>query len=473
MAIADIVDNSIAAQAIVISIRFSWNNGTPWLAVIDDGRGMAKDELINAMRFGSKNPLEERQIHDLGRFGLGMKTASFSQCRRLIVLSKKNNDFYCCEWDLDSIAKNDDGKWNLRLLDSELVNKHKILSILRDEYLSTLKSGTIVLWEKIDRLEDLGEIGKQESNFNSLVSEARNHLELVFHRFLSPGPGGRKTEIFMNDDLLDAFDPFTTHNVATQELPVQSFQLEGKKITVQPYVLPHHNKTTPEEYKKYGGKGGYLHNQGFYVYRNKRLIIKGTWFRLIKKEELNKLLRVRIDIPNSLDHLWNIDIKKSDASPPEIIRNRLKQVIERIEYSGRKVYQQKGNKLKSKINTPVWNRIASNNAIIYQINRQHPLIKNFLDTIDTEHQEMFRILLSMTENSFPVEQFFNDVANKPEQVEKPIYEAGNIESLLNLFLDSMDNAKEINFSELLLMEPFVHYQEQTKTILRKMELLNE
>ena len=343
-AIADIVDNSIAAGAKVIDIRFSWNGGSPWLAVIDDGKGMTKDELINAMRFGSKNPLEERHSQDLGRFGLGMKTASFSQCRCLTVLSKKCESEFCCEWDLDFISKADNGKWNLGLLNSEAVMDQLVLSSLKEEYLSARDSGTVVLWEKIDRLEDLGEISKQEGNFNALVVEARNHLELVFHRFLSPGPGRKKTEIKMNGDYLEAFDPFATHNSATQELTEQSFFLEGKKIIVQPFVLPHHNKTTPEEYKKYGGLGGYLHNQGFYVYRNNRLIIKGTWFRLINKEELNKLLRVRIDIPNSLDHLWKIDIKKSDASPPDIIRNRLKQVIERIEYSGRKVYKQKGKK---------------------------------------------------------------------------------------------------------------------------------
>lgn len=82
-ALADIIDNSITANSSSISVRFAWNNGDPWIAIIDDGDGMSNDELINAMRFGSRNPVEKRAKNDLGRFGLGMKTASISQCRHL------------------------------------------------------------------------------------------------------------------------------------------------------------------------------------------------------------------------------------------------------------------------------------------------------------------------------------------------------------------------------------------------------
>jgi hypothetical protein len=116
-AVADVIDNSITAEAKNVSLNFSWADGHPWLAVIDDGYGMDKAELVNAMRLGSTNPRDERDIKDLGRFGLGMKTASFSQCRRLTVLSKKGAETHCCQWDLDVIANSEADEWRLGILD--------------------------------------------------------------------------------------------------------------------------------------------------------------------------------------------------------------------------------------------------------------------------------------------------------------------------------------------------------------------
>ncbi len=114
-AIADIIDNSITAKATNVWIRFSWNFDNPWIAIIDDGYGMTENVLIEAMRFGSKNPRDDRPEDDLGRFGLGMKTASFSQCRHLTVLSKQNRHLSCCDWNLDKIAsdyrQNENNEW--------------------------------------------------------------------------------------------------------------------------------------------------------------------------------------------------------------------------------------------------------------------------------------------------------------------------------------------------------------------------
>ena len=85
-AVADIIDNSISARAKNIWINFEWEGSETWLAVKDDGSGMNNDELVQAMRPDSKNPLDDRSTKDLGRFGLGLKTASFSQCRLLSVI---------------------------------------------------------------------------------------------------------------------------------------------------------------------------------------------------------------------------------------------------------------------------------------------------------------------------------------------------------------------------------------------------
>ncbi|MGZ8903897.1 MAG: hypothetical protein ACXW0H_10130 [Methylobacter sp.] len=160
----------------------------------------------------------------------------------------------------------------------------------------------------ISLIESLREIGYSMETAiadimdNSITSDASSiHLRY----FLSSSRGKKNLRISINGDFLEAFDPFNPSNLATRELSEQKIYLHNEQITVQPYVLPHYNKVSREEYEKYAGDAGYLQNQGFYVYRNRRLIIKSTWFRLIPREELTKWLRVRIDIPNTLDHLWN------------------------------------------------------------------------------------------------------------------------------------------------------------------------
>ena len=467
-AIADIIDNSITANASWIHIRFSWSSGFPWLAIIDDGEGMTRDELINAMRFGSTNPLEIRSTNDMGRFGLGLKTASFSQCRHLTVLSKKNDQITCCEWDLDLISEEGNSQWLLRILDSGAINQRRTLASVQKEFLDDIESGTIVLWEDIDRISEQALIN--EKQFNAQIDETREHLELVFHRFLSPDPGGRKIIMLINNDELTAFNPFNPGNLATQELEQQQIIINGERIHVQPYVLPHHSKVSRQEYERYAGEGGYLQNQGFYIYRNKRLIIKGTWFRMRKKEELNKLIRIRVDIPNTLDHLWKIDVRKSQAAPPDIVKDELKRVMEKIESAGRNVYRQRGTKLRSIIKSPVWNRKAVGGTIVYQINREHPLVTDLLEKVDPSQKEYLQQILTMFENSFPVDMFFNDIASKPKQVESSVFNEKGLELLLDVFMDdwglSKKTGKELA-AKLFSVDPFASNKELTKRILTR------
>lgn len=467
-AIADVIDNSITAKASHINIRFAWNSGDPWIGIIDDGRGMTDGELIEAMRFGSMNPSEKRLIDDLGRFGLGMKTASFSQCRHLTVLSKKDIHVSACEWDLEKIAEDEEGRWLLGIIHE--IEQRDTLSSLYNENLLEHETGTIVLWERFDRISDQLSNKHKEKYFNSLIDDVRKHLGLVFHRFISPEPGRKRITISINGDDVEAFNPFNPKNLATQELTEQRFFLDGEKIIVQPYVLPHHNKTSRQEYDQYAGEGGYLHNQGFYIYRNKRLIIKGTWFRLIKKEELNKLIRIKIDIPNTLDHLWKLDVKKSSASPPESIKKELRQVIERIEVAGRKVYKQRGSKLSSTVTTPVWNRKAIGGNIIYEINRGYPLLTRLLDRSSPEQSELIKDLISVFESSFPVDMFFNDVASRPETVERPEFPENHFEKLFDTFVSFWESTGSSTLeiaSNFLSTEPFVSQRDLTEAMLKQ------
>jgi len=468
-AVADIIDNSITATSTTIKIDFSWNEGSPWISISDNGHGMSEEELINAMRLGSQHPGNERAEKDLGRFGLGLKTASFSQCRQLTVISKKNNKVSGYEWDLEWIKNNPDSKWEIRAISTDDITSSPFLNKVFTESL-LLSDGTIVLWRELDRFD------QSEKKLNSIIDQSRKHLELVFHRYLSPGAGKKGLEILLNNAPLEAFNPFYTSHSATQELPSQSIHLEGTVINVQPYVLPHYNKTTRENYEKYAGDDGYLQNQGFYLYRNNRLIIKGTWFRIIKKEELTKLIRVQVDIPNSLDHLWKIDVKKAHASPPEAIKKELRQIIDKIASSGKNVYRQRGKKLQDKVKEPAWNRIQSNGKVQYAINREHYLVTELDNQLIPEQQEKLKALLTMLEGSFPTELFYCDVAKEPESINKPEFNIESFLPMLETMITSMKNS-QIPPSEIakriLTCDPFATYQDETKTLLKNKGIIHE
>ena len=230
-AIADIIDNSITAEASTINVDFLWNDDSPWISITDNGFGMSFDELKESMRHANQNSDVERNDSDLGRFGLGLKTASFSQCRQLTVISKKNGITSALEWNLDWLKLNPDAGWSILKISSEELTSSTLLSNIIKSHLQDT-DGTIVLWRKLDRFDE------SQEKMNSLFQRTRNHLELVFHRYLSPGPGTKGVDIKINNDPLVAFNPFFPTHPSTQELPSQNIHLENTVINVQPYVLP-------------------------------------------------------------------------------------------------------------------------------------------------------------------------------------------------------------------------------------------
>ncbi len=415
-ALADIIDNSISAGAVKISVRFRWSEGRPWLAVMDDGCGMTPEKLQDAMRFGSQSPLLKRAKHDLGRFGLGLKTASISQCRRLTVCSKCGNLTSVCEWDLDYLASEATEQWMLKVINSRERQKDELLVKLTADFMNNMSSGTAVIWRGMDAMLAGTDRIDSERKFSELMSHARDHLETVFHRFLSPDPGFKAVRIDFNNSPLTAFNPFGPNIPARQELPVEKISISGQAIEVQPYVLPHQNKVSRQEYDRYAGEGGYLQNQGFYVYRNRRLIVKATWFRLIKKEELNKLIRVRIDIPNSLDHFWAINVDKSQVTPPEIVKKQLKNIIQRISGAGKQVYKRKAAKIINRNIVPVWNREVNEGKISYSVNLSHPLLGGPLNELPPIFRKKIETAFDLVAKSFPTEVFYTDRANDSVEV---------------------------------------------------------
>lgn len=436
-ALADIIDNSITAKSSSVSVRFLWNSGIPWVAIVDDGKGMSREELIEAMRFGSRTPIEDRDENDLGRFGLGMKTASISQCRHLTVVSTRKGNLSACEWDLDKIAANESASWFAGLLEPTNISGDALLSSLVEDFLAKKSSGTVLLWRRLDNSTVEKGNSFAETRFSEDMNSARKHLEMVFHRFLSPDPGKSAIRMDFNGNALEAFNPFGPTIPARQELPSETVRIEGRKMQVQPYILPHQSKVPKAQYEQYAGEQGYVQNQGFYIYRNRRLIVKATWFRLIKKEELNKLIRVRVDIPNSLDHLWKIDVKKSQASPPEAVRKELKKIIGRISGAGKEVFNRRATKLKNRALNPVWCREVADGKIRYCVNEEHPLIKSMLEQGTKEQAGQMRTCLRLINETFPHELFFADAASDTAEFETPTHEEAEIRQIAVQLIDAL------------------------------------
>jgi hypothetical protein len=397
-ALADLIDNSIAAGARPINVRFSVAGG-PYVAIIDDGCGMSSDELTSAMRHGSRNPILQRDAADLGRFGLGLKTASLSQCRTLTVVSWRDGFLSARRWDLDHVARRD----NWMLLD---VPDPKELPHV--EELVQTEKGTIVLWQNFDKLA-AGEVSTEDALGNRM-DLARDHLSLVFHRFL--GSRQRPLSIALNLNPLRSLDPFLTSHKATMPLSEQDFVVEGERVRVTPYILPHLSKLSASDLQVAGGEEGLRRNQGFYVYRNERLITWGSWFRLVRQEELTKLARVQVDTTNKLDHLWRLDVKKSTAYPPEVLRNGFRQIIARITDSSRRVYTFRGRRTGDNKIIHMWDRNDVRGGFTYSINREHPAAAALEHVIPDCELGLFQQLLQIIEDSFPFDAVYADMASE-------------------------------------------------------------
>ena len=458
-AIADLVDNSIAARANTIQIFSSLDTSDLKVGILDDGVGLTEDELLEAMRLGSRSPLEERAQSDLGRFGLGLKTASFSQCRMLTVVTRTNGTTASARWNLDHIAES--GRWQVQVPDD-------LTSIPWREHLGS--SGTLVVWEQLGLRTDNGDSSRNMADFVRQMDEARSHLELVFHRYLSGEPGRRSVSIQMNNRSLEPFDPFHSRHPATIAGPEERIRVADEDVLVQAFTLPHHGKVTPAEWERYGGPEGYVKNQGFYVYRERRLIIHGTWFGLARQTELTKLARVRIDMPNTLDGAWKIDVKKASAQLPPPVRERLRRIIEPLGAASKRVYRTKGRKLIEENRIPVWNRIQNKNQISYRINDEHPMVLDLLFRLPPEARGDLLRVIEVAGTSLPMDALFADLGGDAESV---VGDATSEQALryaaLATFAHLRRTARSIEdvLTMMRVAEPFRSNWERTEEIIRE------
>lgn len=467
-AVADIIDNSIAAEASEVDIFFSALGpiGKPYVVILDNGKGMDSKTINIAMRYGSISPNEERAEADLGRYGLGMKTASLSQCRSLTVVSKQKKKIEARRWDLDHIANTQ--SWSLEQLDEEIKDIPCI------EKLMEKTSGTMVIWQKLDKIR-VGALTFDKA-LESKMADVKKHLELVFHRYLA-GDGISKIKMSINGVKLVPFDPFFVSKSMVL-MDDEKIEIPGRdgRVVIKPYILPHPSKMTKDEIDKYGGKDGLRQLQGFYIYRNKRLINWGTWFKLIKMDEFSKLARVKVDIPNSLDDLWTLDVKKSKAYPPEIVKTRLKQLVSTMSSGSKRTWTFRSRKEVQDGIVHIWDKVETREGIKYIVNQDHPILKELNERLDQETQKILKNYIETVQNNLP----FNSLHVDLNSDEKIVNDKKTDEQIRVIFLaksiiieaikhDHLEETME-NFTK---VEPFMYYMDDINKVLAEVKVNGE
>lgn len=462
-AVADLIDNSLSAAAKNVWIHFSWEGTDSYVIVTDDGSGLSEKELFMAMCPGNRSPLEERAPEDLGRFGLGLKTASFSQCRSLTVLSKTaGGRVFVRSWDLDYVRET--GEWRL-LKESDLAPLE--LRARLDE----LPSGTIVLWRKLDRAvgDATADDEPAHRRFLEGLDRVKHHVAMVFHRFLSEPSGLR---LWLNEREVKPWDPYLTSEAATQILGGERLTLRGNVVDVEPYVLPHHSKLNEETHRAAAGPRGWNAQQGFYVYRNARLLVAGDWLGLgFQKEEHFKLARIRVDFPNSMDAEWDIDVKKSRARPPGLLRADLRRIAVATRTRASEVYRHRGKVLArnaAESSCFVWLKKLRHGKISYEINRDHPLISQAL-TQQNGSKEITS-LLRVIEETVPVPYIIINNAERPDAHALPFQGAPSKElfELMRQIIEALTKrglSAQAACQKAATMEPFNGYPELVQSML--------
>ena len=324
-AVADLVDNSIEAGASRVCINIGFYGNDSYVRISDNGKGMSPEELKEAMRYGSER---EYQEEDLGKFGLGLKTASMSQCQRFSVASKTKSNtpdipVFC--WDLSHIEKTD--KWEvLKLTDRDTVE------LITAPLVET--SGTVVLWERLDRIigfkQPEGDAAKKK--LISMCRELEAYLAMVFHKFLAKEVPGKELELYFNDNPVQAWDPFARKEPATSTLSIVKIKLihEGVQcvLTIQPYILPAKEEfSTPEAFERLSGPKKWNQQQGFYIYRANRMIQSGGWCGLRTQDEHTKLSRIELSFSPILDSAFKINVAKMRVQLPTLVKDEIDRAI--------------------------------------------------------------------------------------------------------------------------------------------------
>ena len=458
-AISDLIDNSISANATRIDVIIDFENSGEFY-LLDNGDGMNSQKLISSFRLGSTNPKTTRDENDLGRFGMGMKTASLSQCRSLTVSSKQNNVIVSRTLDLDEVGRLK--KWVI----GEKAEHQDIISKLKET-----EHGTIVSWEKIDN----SNISKEENN--NLLFEIRNYISLCFHRFMERSYN--KIEFYLNNVLIKPISPVVQGSQIFSEIALDN--IDSK---MRAYTIPiRKNNNSISVFNSFELFNGVENQQGIYIYRSDRLLCFGGWLGVVKPNNSFKLCRVIIDFKNdySSDSKWSIDIKKTKAEIPYEYRREIKRFVQKAQKdSSIKIGKYNRSEIGASIrnlyeDAELW-VIKKNNKYgywDYKLNINNPIFRGILEKVKKDELE---ILLKIIARNIPIADIIDNNDEEPANhdtlyaeidLEDVLsYEKKQAEKMLKIFLQTGETKSDA-IEKILSVEPFVRHKQELSEHLKK------
>lgn len=455
-ALADILDNSIDARADHITIDMDIVEGA-YVAILDNGEGMSPAKAEEALRLGGT--AGGSRPDRLGRFGLGLKTASLSQARVLTVISRRDGKTTALQWDLDYVARVK--SWKLLQLDEV-----EIQALPLSHQLINRAHGTLVIWSNLDLL--LGDTNDPGAFLSEATHRLIGHLGLTFHRYLNRPTG--KLVIELNGANIFGIDPFLSSNPKTQFTPQETLLVGEHAVRFQAFTLPHFSGLSPLERRRPDLGEGMRAEQGFYIYRNERLISKGHWFGLARVSELNKLTRIKVDVPRELDNLWQLDIKKSRTEPPASFKVHLKKMMDPILIKGRRVNSFRGRTDKSGEVSHVWDKVSDREGFRYEINLENPVVRATLAKLETNQAESVLALLHLVATHYPYLDLYNEIAGNVSPASPKIGDEFVLEKLKALRSAEIlgPDVKSV-FEILKTSEPFLEVENLQRLIERVWE----
>ncbi|WP_286936922.1 MULTISPECIES: ATP-binding protein [unclassified Pseudoalteromonas] len=403
-AIADLIDNSVSARSDAIQVLVDSETEPFQLFLADNGDGMTQGELIHNMQFPSSSPDGNRSLADLGRFGLGLKAASFSQTRKFTVLSRKRGDkkYFGLTWDVEHLVKTK--KWEL-LVNSEvevnkLLNDFNNLNQDFNGEISDFSPNTIVIWSGLYKFEKyLKEHNRKKALNREIVQNTTEHLGIVFHRFLD-NPVQPLT-IRVNNSHIKPFNPFPENQQSLRKLEFRQKDFGHDNIKLEGFVLPSfsikesqqlgNDWTTPNK--------SLLDMEGVYIYRSNRLIIYGGWNGLIRKSPRLQLARLRVDIGNKADHLLHLNVAKSQVIIPHDLIKAFKGYIEELTSEAEKEFYNRGIKKFTHQPNPkeakFLKKIHSNKGPLLELNHDFPLLNDLVESCNQKQKTQLLLLVRM------------------------------------------------------------------------------
>ncbi|MCB4800026.1 ATP-binding protein [Neotamlana laminarinivorans] len=401
--LADLMDNSISAEANKIEVLIDTDSEPFKLFLADNGQGMTEEELSSNMQFPSNSPEDSRSNSDLGRFGLGMKTASFSQTRKFTVLSKKKGDnkYYGRTWDVDFLKANG---WKIIInSDEEVARLMYQYNQLSKEFLKRFddyEPNTIVIWEGLYKFESyLKEGNRKEALKKEITEVTSDYLALVFHRFMEKDNNPLKIRI--NNTIVSPFNPFPEEEKDFRQIEPKQSSFRSDVIKIEGFVLPSRAIT---ESKKGLTKWtttyrGLMDMEGLYIYRANRIILFGGWNGIVKKAPRLQLARLRVEVGNSVDHLLHLNVAKSQIVVPHELRNAFEDYIGELKIEAEREYYNRGIRkfsgTKTQNHVQLFERGYSNKGSILEVNNNFPLVRNLKDSLDKKQKSQLNLLLRM------------------------------------------------------------------------------